>query len=908
MEFRTRNYSAEREAASLPRHPANNHPLSTSSSPFHQVDVKDIRPDDFTDPLRENDACPDNTYNVSKDLLATKSFSAYPGKEWESFKKLLMQKFPDPKMVPISQASEDIIRKQKIHEKSASGTSNELDDPLKFGDADVKVITRQEYIAHLQKLKDDISRAWHDDDRFTSLKLCTKVARLLMDTSVTHFYPTLFVMATDIMDMLGDMVWGRIKYISENAEDQIVTCTLTDSIDPTTICNDARETCINWFCKIASIQELLPRIYLELALLPCWSFLVKQPADNLQRLKMMTRGLADPVASAYCHLYMAHCAEKFPRYDAGEILVAGINNVKILLMQQQICKSTLENKKMIVSLVEPAIEYLVKRIFEGIHQGTLANVLVELGLGRSTTEFFTSTPYVPIVLYHVLRELPVEVVSSNAVDILHLIDCSNDYTFDLCLNYRLLGLRLCEKMPHVSILTALLNKVKDVLNNYDDLDGYLIIMDAYLELVLPHHMDNYLNAMMEGIYKRTQVKKMTEEELTNLQSIFVKLISNFEEDLEGIFALNHFLELLGLMHGSPQIAVSMHVLSIATRNSSISNPSTIQQLFEISQSLHNSLASANANAHTSQQASYLISHFVQKVDYGRMIERHLAFLIECRTVFGFGHIHEVQESLIRSSNALAIKGNKGARKNPSFAKSCISFSEVTISGVLVWSSQMRLYLETAEVALLVGLVSHSEELISAGISCLQSFDSTNGAKPNEVDDVLFSLILKLFSILVLVPGNTEQGVASIQISILDLVNTASWITPIMKSRIVCAIIVLSSTLTQNKLPYHVPDLESFRNDILFFGNQCYVKELVLLSDMALQNLIGFVEQEPSRAARGTMALDACNSIALSFKMNSELYKVCERLMEIARSCLGERSNYLQNTSSYLGRTCPLPLH
>jgi len=56
---------------------------------------------------------------------------------------------------------------------------------------------------------------------------------------------------------------------------------------------------------------------LELAILPCWCFLLDQPSDSLQRLVMMTRGLGDPVASAYCRLYMAHCAQKLPSHDIG---------------------------------------------------------------------------------------------------------------------------------------------------------------------------------------------------------------------------------------------------------------------------------------------------------------------------------------------------------------------------------------------------------------------------------------------------------------------------------------------------------------------------------------------------------------------------------------------------------------
>jgi len=36
-----------------------------------------------------------------------------------------------------------------------------------------------------------------------------------MDTSVPQFYPTLFVLVTDVMDTVGNLVWIRIKKKAE---------------------------------------------------------------------------------------------------------------------------------------------------------------------------------------------------------------------------------------------------------------------------------------------------------------------------------------------------------------------------------------------------------------------------------------------------------------------------------------------------------------------------------------------------------------------------------------------------------------------------------------------------------------------------------------------------------------------
>lgn len=47
-----------------------------------------------------------------------------------------------------------------------------------------------------------------------------------MDTSVLQFYPTLFVLVTDLLDMLGDMVWERIKQKAEFSQDGALICSL----------------------------------------------------------------------------------------------------------------------------------------------------------------------------------------------------------------------------------------------------------------------------------------------------------------------------------------------------------------------------------------------------------------------------------------------------------------------------------------------------------------------------------------------------------------------------------------------------------------------------------------------------------------------------------------------------------
>ncbi|KAA0025138.1 Retrovirus-related Pol polyprotein from transposon TNT 1-94 [Cucumis melo var. makuwa] len=462
MEFRHRDYTAEAKLFLLGRDRAEIHPLSVHSS--QQVNIADDQILQYDDPLRADDNATvsgfylEDTENSPTTGVSSEYDFLPAEKEWSSFTRFMTQRFPVPKLVSVTSVSNAIIKVGKTHEKSSTGMhSEELEDPQSITENEVKVITRQDYINRLREFKDDLIRAWDASDRVTSLKISMKVTKLLKDTCVLQFYPTLFVLVTDILDMLGNFVWDRIKRKAEFTEDGARICSLPENFKIKDICQNAKETCHNWFCKIGAIQELLPRIYLELALLPCWRFLSDQPVVVTQRLVVMARGLADPLASAYCRLYLTHCAHKLPSCDVG-VLISCVNDMNVQLKHFITAKETdssTDNKVLLVSVMEPTIEYIVKCMFKYVSQRELDRTLLALGLGRN----MEISQCVSVVLHHILKELAVEVVSSNAMEFLQLINQSNDSSFRQFMNYRLLGLRLCEKRPPVYIVDTLVNNV-----------------------------------------------------------------------------------------------------------------------------------------------------------------------------------------------------------------------------------------------------------------------------------------------------------------------------------------------------------------------------------------------------------------------------------------------------------------
>lgn len=137
-------------------------------------------------------------------------------------------------------------------------------------------LTQAEYQKRIDDLKSELAKAWDADQRVRSLKIAIQCAKLLADVSVIRYYPSKFVHITDILDTFGALVYERIRSKAEYTKPgQSRSSKLPEKFTPHMVPESAKETCRNWFYKIASIRELIPR----LCVLPRRRARVPEPSD-----------------------------------------------------------------------------------------------------------------------------------------------------------------------------------------------------------------------------------------------------------------------------------------------------------------------------------------------------------------------------------------------------------------------------------------------------------------------------------------------------------------------------------------------------------------------------------------------------------------------------------------------------
>ncbi|PAV61646.1 hypothetical protein WR25_00670 [Diploscapter pachys] len=170
-------------------------------------------------------------------------------------------------------------------------------------------LSQQEFVNHVNELRELLLTAWTNNKRVEALRLVVELARMLSQTNTPFFYPSQWVLAIDIIDLFGLLVYKRLMAKTNEERKALKQSPLPANFNSEVIPTNTMDVARNWFCKIADIKELIPRFYIETSLIACLRFL-DTPAIrvNLMRLATMCTKFQHGLCAAYARAYLCKTA------------------------------------------------------------------------------------------------------------------------------------------------------------------------------------------------------------------------------------------------------------------------------------------------------------------------------------------------------------------------------------------------------------------------------------------------------------------------------------------------------------------------------------------------------------------------------------------------------------------------
>ncbi|KAE9421298.1 hypothetical protein Angca_006511, partial [Angiostrongylus cantonensis] len=212
--------------------------------------------------------------------------------------------------------------------------------------------SQNEFVSHVNKLRELLITAWQDNKRIEAVRLVTELARLLSAPTTPSFFPVQWVLVTDILDLFGKLVYDRL-FSKANEERKAAGCAaLLNNFVSDDILPDTTEVARNWFCKIADIKEVVPRFYVESTLIGCLRFLDSATLSvNLLRLTKMVDKFPHPLSAAYARAYICKISMVLEPTDRGPHWKA--------------LNDWMQSSRQPVQFIAPALEWIVQCVSYG---------------------------------------------------------------------------------------------------------------------------------------------------------------------------------------------------------------------------------------------------------------------------------------------------------------------------------------------------------------------------------------------------------------------------------------------------------------------------------------------------------------------------------------------------------------
>ncbi|TMW69183.1 hypothetical protein Poli38472_001339 [Pythium oligandrum] len=674
-------------------------------------------------------------------------------------------------------------------------------------------ITQSEYVARIKTMEADLVKAWNQNQKVQALRIAIKCVKQLSDTSsAPQLYPCAFVLVSDILDTFGNLVFERIKArASEDENGQPLPTPLGESFTSDEVNIQAKETCRNWFYKIACIRELLPRIYIEIALLKCYRFLCDGEFPQIvARLASMIKGVGEPMVALYTRLYLALASTELVNPGEKAAVLTSLYDYFFAFQQYQLNKldqyltSQQLTHEAYLALHSPAIEWLMKC---AAHSST--EIVFEALLSHYR-EFSDNS----MVLKHLCESFGPEYYALNPIPMLQLMRLASPSQYSKCHLYSILAIQLSSARAIAGgskeEKLQFLNEAWASITSQEKIEQYMECAAAYMKLIVAHYTHREAMILLKDVVRH--LNSAIPDELTaKVYNLLGALIENVVygaqqhyEFFRRLIPSGEFLTLMGMFRREASVGVAKKVLqafvnteagdnSTQTKTNNLGNfrlhvlgpeAAVAHTLFVICCRVHDALDSLST-ATERFEATKDITGFISRLGYTKDeaasdIERQeeedalLMLYIDCRSAFY--KLEPIKITLTKYVLALAVQGferldgstGDAAERRRTFIKSCLAYAHITIPSISDLFQRLELTVLCGKVSLLANCLPQMDAFLKSAIMIVAELDYVSVCKSKNDDamgdlktsedspDTLLCVLTELTTLLIYAPTLTDD--------------------------------------------------------------------------------------------------------------------------------------------------------
>ncbi|GIY19382.1 VPS35 endosomal protein-sorting factor-like [Caerostris darwini] len=813
---------------------------------------------------------------------------------WSTKKAAILNKYTTSEKLSI--ATSFLSGGDKVIGKATSSVSDKVKNRLEqlddFEEGSVKEmlnLSQQEYVNRIEELNQALRESWEQDQRVKALKIGIQCSKLLVDTAVIQFYPSKFVLITDILDNFGNLVYQRIHAKAEHHKPGSKNPTpLPEQFTPDQVPESAKETCRNWFFKIASIRELIPRFYMETAILKSYSFLTQgEYSKALVRLTKMIRGIGDPLVAAYARCYLCRVGMSVAP-EAHEHLRDNFWDFLILYnqLQNNFVKETLTKQNLdfptYLTLYPPALDWILQCVVYKASEPVLKEVLHKCKMQCNSA----------LLLNSVMSAFKPEYIAKRALELVDIMKECDDLGFPKHLLFRTLGLCLVVADPPENERLQILNDVWKIVTKLKNPADYMSCAEIWIEYAVKHFTKREVNTFLGDIIKHMSPNRAFEHHYPQLTRIVDRILAHMH-DFSIIFSMDKFLPFLDMLQKeSVKVDVCKVIMDAFMRYQveTTSDPVIINAAMFICKTIHDSVNALTIDDEK-RQIGVLICAFIRKISFGRDFEQQLGFYVEARSTFS--NLDSALIQLVQCVNLLAmrtrqiVKGHH-TRKTSSFVKACIAYSFITIPSLMDVFSRLDLYLISGQVALLNQCLSQADAFLKSAISLIPDCPAVMevDSKHKSTEPYLLSYISNLLSTLLIVPDHPEQEPLYLIRGLLNVIQDYTWEQHSdTKVLVYLNVLNLLSALSQETYIWSLDGVDS--NDALYGSDPKFITEINKICSTLIDEILAhlkFLGERGNFRKQSYLALEllyhiiahgdlSCNSL---FTLSNNLWLLAHR--------------------------------